>query len=58
MSTKFSKDGQQIIAGGSGMNEIKVFANDADSEAKFRTQLELRSLPGPVLDIDVNSAKQ
>ena len=58
MSTKFSKDGQQIIAGGSGMNEIKVFANDADSEAKFQTQLDLRSLPEPVLEIDVSSANQ
>ena len=38
MSTKFSKDGQNIIAGGSGMNEIKVYANDADSaDPKFKT---------------------
>lgn len=58
MSTKFTKDGQYIIAGGSGMNEIKVFANEADSSnAKFKTQFELRSLPGPVFDIDVSSSK-
>ena len=31
MSTKFSRDGQNIIAGGQGMNEVKVFANEADT---------------------------
>ena len=35
MSTKFSNDGQYIIAGGAGGNEVKIFANDADSNAKF-----------------------
>ena len=58
MTTKFSKDGQYIIAGGQGMNEIKVFANDADSDAKFPTQFELRSLPSPVFDIDVRPNEQ
>ena len=55
MSTKFSNDGQYIVVGGSGMNELKVFANDADGEGQFKTQIELRSLPSPVFDIDVSS---
>lgn len=58
MSTKFTKDGQSIIAGGSGMNDIKVFANKADTRnATFNVQFDLKSQPAPVYDIDVSSSE-
>jgi WD40 repeat protein len=35
-STRFTNDGHFIIAGGAGKNELKVFANNADTKADFK----------------------
>jgi WD40 repeat protein len=53
-STKFSNDGNFIIAGGAGKNELKVFNNNADSNADFKIQMEIREMPMPVNTIAVN----
>lgn len=57
MATKFTKDGQYIMAGGAALNEVKVWANEADSFGQFTTQFEMKSLPGPVFDIDVSPSE-
>ena len=52
LSTRFSSDGNFIIAGGAGKNELKVFMNNADSSASFKTQMEIKDLPAAVYTID------
>ena len=52
-STRFSNDGNFIISGGAGKNELKVFMNNADSTATFKTQMEIKDLPDAVFSIDV-----
>ena len=34
--TKFTNDGNFIVAGGAGKNELKVFANNSDSTATMK----------------------
>lgn len=55
-STRFSNDGNFIVAGGAGKNELKVFANNADTKADFKVQLEIKDLPSPVYSLDTNPA--
>lgn len=52
LSTKFSNDGNFIFTGGAGKNELKVFMNNADSSATFKTQMEIKDLPAAVFTID------
>lgn len=35
-SARFTLDGHFMIAGGAGRNEIKVFANDADTTKSYQ----------------------
>jgi hypothetical protein len=35
-ATKFSKDGNFIIAGGAGKNEIRVYMNNSDTTANYK----------------------
>lgn len=53
-STRFSNDGNFIVAGGAGKNELKVFANNADTKADFKIQMEIKDLPSPVYTLDTN----
>lgn len=50
-STKFTHDGNFILAGGAGKNELKVFANNADTTATYKLQMEIKDLSGPVYQI-------
>ena len=34
--TRFTNDGNFVIAGGAGKNELKVFSNNVDSSANFK----------------------
>ena len=34
--TKFTNSGNYIITGGAGTNELRVYQNDASTEAKFK----------------------
>ena len=47
-STRFSNDGNFIFAGGAGRNELKVFANNSDSSATYKLQMEIRDLQAPI----------
>mmetsp|Transcript_14436 Transcript_14436/g.24630 ORF Transcript_14436/g.24630 Transcript_14436/m.24630 type:complete len:196 (+) Transcript_14436:729-1316(+) len=53
-ATRFSNDGNFVFAGGAGKNELKVFANNSDSSATFKLQMEICNLPSPVYCIDTN----
>lgn len=53
-STRFSNDGNFIFSGGAGKNELKVFANNADTKADFKIQMEIKDLPAPVYTIATN----
>ena len=44
------------MAGGAGKNELKVFANNADTKADFKIQMEIKDLPSPVYTMDTNPA--
>lgn len=54
LATRFSADGNFIIAGGAGKNEIRIFANNCDSTANYKLQMEIKDLPSAVFSIDVN----
>jgi hypothetical protein len=36
MTSRFSNDGNFIIAGGAGKNQLKVFSNDADTTKDYK----------------------
>ena len=53
LSSRFTNDGHFIISGGAGKNQIKVFANDSDTEKKYDQLLSL-DLKSSVLSLAVN----
>lgn len=57
-STRFTKDGNFIISGGAGKNELKVFMNNADTTATFKQQMEITGLVSPVFTIDVSPTEK
>mmetsp|Transcript_1912 Transcript_1912/g.2700 ORF Transcript_1912/g.2700 Transcript_1912/m.2700 type:complete len:112 (-) Transcript_1912:165-500(-) len=53
-ATRFSQDGNFVFSGGAGKYELKVFANNVDSTANYKVQMEIKDLPCPVYCIDKN----
>ena len=56
-ATRFTKDGNFIIAGGGGKNELKVFQNNSDTSGTYKIQMEFKDLPSPVTSIDTSCYK-
>ena len=53
-AARFSNDGNFVIAGGAGKNELRIFANNVDSSRSFKPLMEITGLPCPVYCIDRN----
>lgn len=53
-STNFTPDGQFIIAGGAGKNEVKIFHNDLQTSRKYPVQYQITDLPDCVTHISNN----
>jgi len=53
-STRFTNDGNFIIAGGAGNNELKVFMNNSDTTATFKLQMEVKNLPCAITNVATN----
>lgn len=53
-STRFTNDGNFIVAGGAGNNEVRVFANNSDTSATFKLQLEIKNMACPVTNVETN----
>ena len=53
LSSRFTNDGQFMISGGAGKNQIKVFANDSDTDRQYNEMLSL-NLKSPVISLAVN----
>ena len=56
-ATRFSKPTPNfILAGGAGKNEVRIFENNADGSANFRTLAHISELETPCLSMDATKS--